>query len=927
MKSLLTLCLLAASTLSCFAHGSMANPISRVYEVFLENPMTPTSEAGKAAVAVAGTQAFYDWHEVSLLTPQRNYSQLIPDGQLASAGRTKYAGLDLVRLDWPATKVQAGRYDCCFSAPTPHEPSSFQAFITKSTYDPTKPLKWADLEPLPLLATPVLDGNTYRFSVNMPQRVGRHILYAIWQRDDPAGEAFFSTSDLDFGGFNFDPALQPTIPSAPKKASIPNGCGTGCTCEKPTASPTPTPSPSPTPAATPAPSALTVSTKVVSDWGSGAQVQLTLKNTSSAPVSNWSLRFDSTGKITSFWNAKLSTSGTSPVNTLTPEAWNSTIPAGGVVDIGYIVQPGGSATALQNLSVLPSGSTAPTPTPAPSPTPTPTPAPTPTPTPKPTPTPTPTPTPAPVTGALSVTHSIVNSWGSGMEVQVILKNTGSAAVSNWSLAFDYPSTISSLWEGTLATQSSSPRYKVTPKSWNSTIPAGQSVTIGFTANPANLSATLQKLVVLPASGVTPTPKPTATPTPTPSPTPIATPKPSPTPVITPTPTPTPSPTPVAGQPDLSKVIVAYFVEWGIYQRDYHVYDIPAKNLNVLNYAFADISTGGEVVLFDSYAAVEKSYPGDTWDQPLRGNFNQLKKLKTQNPHLITMISVGGWTLSSRFSDAALTAASRSKFAASAVAFIRKYGFDGVDIDWEYPGGGGLETNVSRPEDKQNFTTLLTELRRQLDAAGQQDRRRYYLSIAAPAGPDKIANIEPAKIAAVLDWINVMTYDLHGAWEPKTDHQAALYGAPGDPLTTAVAMNAYLAGGVTPDKLVVGLPFYGRSWKGVPNINNGYKQSSTGAAQGTWDDTGMLDYWDVEKRLATEPTVYRRYWDATARVPWVYAPNSQGGFFISYDDRQSIGAKCDYINAQKFRGAMIWELSGDLTDGTGLLPVVKQKIKP
>jgi chitinase len=311
---------------------------------------------------------------------------------------------------------------------------------------------------------------------------------------------------------------------------------------------------------------------------------------------------------------------------------------------------------------------------------------------------------------------------------------------------------------------------------------------------------------------------------------------------------------------------------------------------------------------------------------LRGNFNQLKKLKAQNPHLITMISVGGWTLSSRFSDAALTAASRSKFAASAVAFIRKYGFDGVDIDWEYPGGGGLETNVSRPEDKQNFTTLLTELRRQLDAAGQQDGRRYYLSIAAPAGPDKIANIEPAKIAAVLDWINVMTYDLHGAWEPKTDHQAALYGAPGDPLTTAAAMNAYLAGGVSPDKLVVGLPFYGRSWKGVPNINNGYKQSSTGAAQGTWDDTGMLDYWDVEKRLATEPTVYRRYWDATAQVPWVYAPTSQGGFFISYDDRQSIGAKCDYINAQKFRGAMIWELSGDLTDGTGLLPVVKQKIK-
>ena len=771
MKLLLPLCLLAASTIPCFAHGSMANPISRVYEVFLENPMQPTSEAGKAAVAVAGTQAFYDWHEVSLLVPQRNYTQLIPDGQLASAGRTKYAGLDLVRLDWPATKVQPGRYDCRFSAPTPHSPSNFQAFITKGTYDPTKPLKWADLEPLALLETPVLDGNTYRFSVNMPQRVGRHILYVIWQRDDPAGEAFFSASDLDFGGYNFNPALQTSVPPAPKKASIPNGCGTGCTCANSTPTPSPTPgaTPAPTPTPTPAAGALAVSTKLVSDWGSGAQVQLTLKNNGSAPVANWKVLFDSSAQITSIWNAKATRSSSSPIHTLTPEAWNSTIPAGGVVDIGFIVQPGGNGAALKNIATLPSGASVPTPTPSPTPAPSPTPKPTPAPTPSPSPTPKPTPTP--VAGALSVAHTITNSWGGGMEVQVTLKNNGSAAVSTWSLAFDYPSTISSLWEGNLATQTASPRYKVTPKSWNATIPAGQSVTIGFVASPANLAAKLQNLVVQPSAGVSPTPVPTPIPSPTatpkPSPTPIATPTPSPTPVIVPTPTPipspTPSPTPVANQPDLSKVIVAYFVEWGIYQRDYHVYDIPAKNVNVINYAFADISTGGEVVLFDSYAAVEKAYPGDTWDQPLRGNFNQLKKLKAQNPHLITMISVGGWTLSSRFSDAALTAASRSKFAASAVAFIRKYSFDGVDIDWEYPGGGGLETNVSRPEDKQNFTALLTELRRQLDAAGQQDNRRYYLSIAAPAGPDKIANIEPAKIAAVLDWINVMTYDLHGAW--------------------------------------------------------------------------------------------------------------------------------------------------------------------
>jgi len=889
----------------------MGNPISRVQEVFLENPMSPMSDAGKAAVAVAGTQAFYDWHEVSLLVPQHNYRELIPDGQLASAGRTKYAGLDLPRVDWPATKVQAGRYDACFSAPVTHAPSRFEVYISKNTYDPTKPLKWSDIEPLTLLGDPELDGNTYRFSVNFPQRVGRHVLYVIWQRNDPAGEAFFSLSDLDFGGYNFDSALQTSVPPAPKKATIPGGCGTGCTCPTTTASPTPSPSPSSTPNPTPAPvvatGGLTATPKLVSDWGSGAQMTILIKNTSASPVSAWKVQFDSPGKISSIWNAKLVSNSTAPKYTLTPESWNATIPGGGSVEVGYIIEPGPASALTPNLSPQPSTKASPTPTP------------------KSTATPTPTPKPTATSGALTVTHSIVNQWAGGMEVKVVLQNKGSGTVSNWSLAFDYPSTITSLWEGNLVTQSVSPHYKVTPKAWNATLAPGQSLIIGFVASPANAAAVLQKLVVSPASGgapvvvPTPTPKPSATPTPKLSPTPK--------PVVTPTPVPSPSPTPVGTQPDLSKVIVGYFAEWGVYGRDYHVYEIPVKNLNVINYAFADISAAGDVVLYDSYAAVEKSYPGDTWDQPLRGNFNQLKKLKAQNPHIVTLISIGGWTLSGRFSDIALTSATRAKFAASAVAFIRKYGFDGVDIDWEYPGGGGLPSNVFRSEDKQNFTSLLAELRRHLDLAGQADGRRYYLSIAAPAGPDKIANIQPAAIAAVVDWINVMTYDFHGAWENRTNHVAPLNGILGDALTVKAAMDAYLASGASRDKLVLGLPFYGLSWKGVPNINNGLGQSSSGAATSTWDNTGMFDYWDIEQRLASQPTVYHRYWDGTANAPWVYAPTLQGGLFITYEDRESIAIKCDFLNAQKFRGAMFWELSGDLNDGSGLLPIVKRKVKP
>lgn len=220
MRLFLTSLLFLATTLTAFGHGSMADPISRVYQVFLENPQTPKSAAAKAAIATAGTQAFYDWHEVSRLAPQRNYQELIPDGQLAGVGRTKYAGLDHARVDWPATKVQAGRYDCVFHAPTPHEPSYFEAYITKADYDPTQPLKWSDLEPLAGAENVYLNGSYYRFSVNFPERVGRHVLYVIWQRIDPAGEVFFSTSDIDFGGFNYDPALAPNPEPELMKAPI-----------------------------------------------------------------------------------------------------------------------------------------------------------------------------------------------------------------------------------------------------------------------------------------------------------------------------------------------------------------------------------------------------------------------------------------------------------------------------------------------------------------------------------------------------------------------------------------------------------------------------------------------------------------------------------------------------------------------------------
>ena len=347
-------------------------------------------------------------------------------------------------------------------------------------------------------------------------------------------------------------------------------------------------------------------------------------------------------------------------------------------------------------------------------------------------------------------------------------------------------------------------------------------------------------------------------------------------------------------------------------------DIPAEKLNVINYAFANISPTGEVAIYDSWAAIEKALPGDSWDKMPRGNFNQLAKLKQKYPHLVTMISVGGWTLSSKFSDVALTQSSRAKFAKSAVDFVVQYGFDGVDIDWEYPVGGGLESNVYRPEDKQNYTLLLRELRAQLDARGALNARKYYLSIASPAGDDKIRNIEPLGIAQVCDWINIMSYDFAGGWEKTTGHHAPLFSPEGrgaqNPSTlwsVDGAVRQFLAAGAPPSKIVVGIPFYGRGWSGVPSTNNGIEQLSTGLPQGRYE-AGVFDYKEIIAKIQSLPSSYPVFEDTKAEASFIYEP-SINGLWISFDDTEIVGRKVDYIKQLGLGGAMFWELSGDTKD--------------
>nr|WP_232757199.1 glycoside hydrolase family 18 protein [Xanthomonas sp. SHU 199] len=388
----------------------------------------------------------------------------------------------------------------------------------------------------------------------------------------------------------------------------------------------------------------------------------------------------------------------------------------------------------------------------------------------------------------------------------------------------------------------------------------------------------------------------------------------------------------------SKRVIGYFTQWGIYGRNYQVRDIQTSGaagyLTHINYAFgnvrnnrcevgvtqpSDSSTGAGGDAFADYtkafsAAQSVDGVGDTWDQPLRGNWNQLKKLKAAHPGLKVLISLGGWTWSRGFSSAA-RAENRQAFVASCIdAYIRGNlpvtdgaggaaaaagVFDGIDIDWEYPVACGIACGSA--EDRQNFTALLAEFRRQLD----QVRPGLLLTVAVGAGIDKIRVTDPNLYAQYLDYLNVMTYDFHGAWDPQTNHHSALFESSADPSSgdqryynSNDAIQAFLDRGVPAAKLNLGIGFYGRGWTNVPNVNHGLYQSGS-AAPGTYE-AGIEDYKVLRGRAGTS------YIDAQAHAHWKY----DGSTFWSYDNPALVTEKMNYVKTQGLGGAFFWEFSGD-----------------
>jgi chitinase len=682
-----------------------------------------------------------------------------------------------------------------------------------------------------------------------------------------------------------------------------------------------------------------------SDWGTGYEAKYTIVNGSSAPLT-WRVEFDlpSGSTISSFWDASLTKSGD---HVTAVGTWNATLAVGATTSFGWIGAPGGVAPSncLLNGASCSAGGTTDT---------------------------TPPTTPGTLSSPSKTTTSISLSWGastdsggSGLAGYNVYRNGASTPTAQTTgttftdtgltpnTTYTYTvkardgagnlSPSSNQISVTTTSNSTDTTPPTTPGTLSSPSKTASSVSLQWGASTDSGGSGLAGYNVYRNGATSPTAQTTGT-TFTDSGLAAST-----------TYTYTVKARDGAGNlsassnqisvttnaaPPGGNRRVAYFTQWGIYARNFKVRNIDASGqaakLTHINYAFGNVSEDGrcfeanQAGVGDAWADYQTRFSAadsvdgvaDVFNQPLAGNFNQLKKLKAKYPNLKVLFSLGGWTWSKFFSNAALPA-NRSAFVASCIDMFIKGNlpliggepqggpgsavgvFDGFDLDWEWPGSDGNTGNVIRAEDKTNFAGLIQEFRTQLNAYGASVGRQFQLTAFLPAASSKVDAGIAGSIFNNLDFATVQGYDFYGPWEPQTNHQSQLFSPAANPnpnkFSIDSAVNKLISVGAPASKLVVGLPAYGRGWTGVPNVNNGLYQSGS-AAPGTFE-SGIEDY-DVIKGRAG--TVFR---DNTTGAIWKY----DGSTFWSYDDPQLVQQKGGYAKSRGLGGLMLWSLDGD--DGT------------
>ncbi|WP_393078122.1 glycosyl hydrolase family 18 protein [Streptomyces sp. LN704] len=571
--------------------------------------------------------------------------------------------------------------------------------------------------------------------------------------------------------------------------------------------------------------------------------------------------------------------------------------------------------------------------------------------------------PAHAATSATATYTKTQDWGTGFGGQWTVKNTGTTAISSWTINWDFPSgtSVTSAWDADVT--NSGTHWTAKNKSYNGTLAAGASVSFGFngagSGSPSNCTLNGGS-----CDGGTTVPgdnPPSAPGTPTTSSltdtsvklswsaatddkgiknydvlrggAKVATvtgttytdtgltagtdysytvqardtadqtgPASGAVSVHTTGGTTTPPPTGKA-------VKLGYFTEWGIYGRNYNVKNLvtsgSAAKITHINYAFGNV-TNGQCAIGDSYADYDKAFTADqsvsgvadTWDQPLRGNFNQLRELKAKYPNIKILWSFGGWTWSGGFAQAAANPAAFAQSCYNLVEDPRWADvFDGIDIDWEYPNACGLSCDTSGAAAYKN---LMQALRAKFGTGN-------LVTAATTADGTSGGKIDAADYAGAsqyVDWYNVMTYDFFGAFAaqgPTAPHSplTSYNGIPTPGFTTADAIAKFKSKGVPASKLLIGIGFYGRGWTGVTQDAPG--GTATGPAPGTYEQ-GIEDYKVLKTSCPATGTV--------AGTAYAHC----GSNWWSYDTPATIGTKMAWARTQGLGGAFFWDFSGDTSNG-------------
>lgn len=397
----------------------------------------------------------------------------------------------------------------------------------------------------------------------------------------------------------------------------------------------------------------------------------------------------------------------------------------------------------------------------------------------------------------------------------------------------------------------------------------------------------------------------------------------------------------AQQPNNSnKVVGAYFPSWSVASDGYFVEDIPADKLTHIIYAFLSVCGGdkpaaqltasdkrlaevckgqpiGQAVLVNKSAALGTKLPNGS---VYAGDFAEIAKLKKQHPHLVILPSFGGWTLSGPFHDVVKTDEAILRFVETAIALIQQYPiFDGIDVDWEFPGGNGETTKHDNPEhaltlaeqnrEKWAYTFMMRAFRQALDKLSKTTGRRYELTSAINVMPEVTKWTNYKTVSQYMDYFFAMTYDYAGAWDNNSAHQANLLAGKGSTKGSDVFLRDLINAGVPAQKLVIGAAFYGRGWQGVPAQKGNPNLPKLGSATGPL--TGVQMSYKAMKAKLINQQGYQLQFDQATQSSYLYNPENGG--FISFDDQRAVEAKAKWAKENNLGGIFSWHIGHDNGD--------------